>query len=178
MPIVLLVPVVVCLPALRALYAVDGTPVSASRASLAALVAVARIAILSTAATPILWLIYSLEVWHGLALILMVGVLLMVGLPGLMTIEHALAPKGKTSLTKSLATVCLVGLVLAQSGWLLRPFISVRSEPMMVLCPMGDDVFDGLGGHLTIRTSERALASLNCTDKVRTDVLPFIYTLF
>jgi hypothetical protein len=154
MPLVLLVPVIVTVPALRALHAADGQPVSLPRAGLAALVGSARVAILTTALAPLLWLVYSLQPPYTLALLLMAGGLSLCGLPGLIFVGRALRPAGRGSFAAVTATVLLVGVVIAQTGWLLRPFVVTPGARLTVLCPRSGDVFSGLlqriDGHVAV----------------------------
>lgn len=151
MPLVLLAPVIVCVPALRVVLSGGAAPVSASRAGLAALVAGARIAVLASALVPLFLLAYSISPSYPLAVMGMVAGLLLVGLPGLLTLTRALAPRGRTGLLSMGFTVALVGLVLAQSGWLLRPFVVQPQAPLSMLCPVTENVFAGLADRTIAR---------------------------
>jgi hypothetical protein len=144
MPLVLLVPVLVTLPALRVLHAGLGEPVPTQRAALAALVGMARVAVLASALAPLLWLALSLGPSYPTAFLLMCGALVAAGLPGLVTIARCLAPGARLRPLALLATLGLVGVVIAQSGWLLRPFVVTPGAPLTVLCPVSQDVFTGL----------------------------------
>jgi hypothetical protein len=148
LPAVLLLAAVVSLPALRVLHAQEGRSVSAWRAGLAALVGCARVALLSTALAPLFWLIYSLDPPYVLAILMLVGGLSLVGLPGLITVARALSPAGSLRFGPTLATVGLLGLVMAQSGWILRPFVVTPGAELTVLCPLSGDVVSGLGRRL------------------------------
>ncbi len=145
MPAVLLAPVVVTVPALRALHAGPDGPASLTIAGLAALVGAARVAILSTAAVPLIWLFFSLSPGYRPATLLMAATLAVVGLPGLCTIGSALAPAGRRRIGAMLGTIGLVGIVIAQTGWLLRPFVVTPDAPLTLLCPIADDVLTGIG---------------------------------
>jgi len=145
LPAVLLLPLVVTVPALRALHARDGEPAGLRRTGLAALVAIARVAILCTAAAPLLWLVYSLHPPYALAILLLAGGLGLCGLPGLTFLGRAL---GSGRFAPTAATVLLVGVVIAQTGWLLRPFVVTPGAEVTLLCPRAGDVFSGLGVRL------------------------------
>ena len=148
LPAVLLLAAVVSLPALRVLHAREGRSVSAWRAGLAALVGCARVALLSTALAPVFWLIYSLDPPYILAILMLAGGLSVVGLPGLITVARALSPRGRLRFGPTIATVALLGLVMAQSGWILRPFVVTPGAELTVLCPRSGDVVSGLGNRL------------------------------
>jgi hypothetical protein len=148
MPLVLLVPAVVTVPALRALHARDGGPASLRRTGLAALVAAARVAILCTAAAPLVWLVYSLHPPYTIAILMLAGGLGLCGLPGLLFLGRAFSPGGRGGVAAVAATVLLVGVVIAQTGWLLRPFVVTPGARVTLLCPRAGDVFSGLGNRL------------------------------
>ncbi len=145
LPAVLLLASVVSLPALRVLHAREGRSVSTWRAGLAALVGCARVALLSTALAPVFWLIYSLNPPYVMAILMLVGGLTLVGLPGLVTVTRALSPSGGLRFGPTIATIGLMGLVMAQSGWILRPFVVTPGAELTVLCPRNGDVVTGLG---------------------------------
>ncbi len=144
LPAVLLLATVVSLPALRVLHAREGRSVSTWRAGLAALVGCARVALLSTALAPVFWLIYSLNPPYVLAILMLVAGLSLVGLPSLITVAKALAPGGRLGFGPTITTIVIMGLVLAQSGWILRPFVVTPGAELTVLCPRSGDVFTGL----------------------------------
>jgi len=148
LPLVLLLAAVVSLPALRMLHAREGRPVSVWRAGLATLVGCARVALLSTALVPLYWLIYSLDPPYVLAILMLAGGLSLVGLPGLVTVARALSPQGRLRFGPTVATVALLGLVMAQTGWILRPFVVTPGAQLTVLCPRSGDVFMGLANRL------------------------------
>jgi hypothetical protein len=149
LPAVLLLAAVVSLPALRVLHAREGRSVSAARAGLAALVGCARVALLSTALAPVVWLVYSLDPPYVLAIMMLAGGLTVVGLPGLISVARALSPSGRLRLGPTVATVALLGLVMAQSGWMLRPFVVTPGAELTVLCPRSGDVITGLARRLS-----------------------------
>ena len=163
MPLVLLVPLLVTLPALRALYAQPGRPVSTARAAMAGLVGTARVAVLSTALVPLLWLLFSLQAPYPLAILAMAGGLALVGLPGLAAIGRSLAPDGAAGSPTRAATLLLVGLTIPQTGWLLRPFVVLPGARLSLLQPVCQDVFHGLADHGLgrVRADEQGLPS-NC----------------
>jgi hypothetical protein len=149
LPLVLLIAAVVTLPALRVLHALEGEPVATWRAGLAALVGLARVALLSTALVPLYWLIYSLDPPYVLAIMMLAGGLVLAGFPGLLTVARALSPGGRFRAGPTLITIALMGLVLAQTGWMLRPFVVTPGAQLTVLCPRSGDVFQGLANRLT-----------------------------
>ncbi len=151
LPLVLLIAAVVTLPALRVLHAREGEPVPTWRAGLAALVGLARVALLSTALVPLYWLIYSLDPPYVLAILMLAGGLVLAGLPGLLTVARALSPDGRFRAGPTLITVALMGMVLAQTGWMLRPFVVTPGAQLTMLCPQSGDVFRGLGNRLSGR---------------------------
>jgi len=148
LPAVLLLAAVVSLPALRVLHAQQGRSVSTWRAGLAALVGCARVALLSTALAPVFWLIYSLDPPYVLSILMLVCGLSLVGLPGLITVARALSPGGRLRFGPTLATIALLGLVMAQSGWILRPFVVTPGAELTMLCPRSGDVVTGLSNRL------------------------------
>ncbi len=143
MPLLLLIPPMIVLPAARALVALDGPALSGQRLATACLVGMSRTAMLSVALTPPLWLLYRTDLSHQSALAWMLGSLALVGLPGLITVVRAMFPAGSPR-GSQLALVALLGLVFAQTGWLLRPFMSMHGTGYPLLCAVDHDIFSGL----------------------------------
>ena len=144
-PFFLLIPVMVCLPAIYALCSACDVEVRYHRLGLAGLAGLARTAILLAAASPVLWLMYSVHIDYHAAILAMVGALGVVGLPGLATVVRALPGSGllrQVVLAGSLGLICLS---MAQSGWLLRPFVARPAGEVSFLRPVEEDVFSSLG---------------------------------
>lgn len=138
-PALLLVPVLVTLPALHAL---TGGSVPWRRLALGGLVGMARTAVLAAAAGPALWLLYSLTPDYHLSILAMAGTLAVCGLPGLAVVAR-LVP-GDQRLGAFLTTTLVLGLVLAQTGWLLRPWIARPTAEVSFLRPVEADVFSSM----------------------------------
>lgn len=143
-PFLLLLPLAVCLPALRTLYDPDGDRLDAVRVTLAGLVGAARGGLLAAAATPLLWLLYSLQPDYHLAVLAMAGTLAVSALPGLWTTARVLSG-GRLALGATLTSVVLLGFVTAQTGWLLRPFVVRPNAEIAFLRTVEADVVSSLG---------------------------------
>lgn len=143
LPLVLLIPIAVTWPALRIGLASRAEPVDGARAALAALVGMARVGALCTAVAPALWLTLSLRPPYPVALSIMCGCLVLAGTPGLTAIARGLG-RGRLQLRAGVLTVALVGGVLAQTGWMLRPFVVAPEAQLTFLCPVSHDVVTGL----------------------------------
>ena len=144
-PFLLLIPVLVCLPAIHAICAACEVEVRYTRLALAGLAGLARTAILLAASSPIIWLVYSVHIDYHLAILAMVGTLGLVGLPGLSTVVRTLPGSGmlrQAALAGSLGLICLC---MAQSGWLLRPFVARPAGEVSFLRPVEEDIFSSLG---------------------------------
>jgi len=153
MPLVLAAPLLVTLPALRVLHG----DVSLQRAGLAALLCTARVAVLAAALAPVMWLICSLDPPYAVAVLGMVAALVLIGLPNLVALARLLSPEVRV--VPMLATVMLVGVVLAQTGWLLRPFVVTPGAAVTFLCPLRGDILDGLWDRVvgTVNYEEESL---------------------
>lgn len=143
-PALLLLPVLVGLPAIRAFHRACELEISWSRLALAALIAVARTAVLAAACGPILWLYLSLAPDYHRAILAMSACLIAVGGPGLWTLIRALPQGGRHRPLASFASLLVVGVLLAQSGWLLRPFVVRPRAEVSLLRPIEADVFSSL----------------------------------
>lgn len=143
-PLLLLIPVLIGLPAIRAFHDACEIEVAWSRLALAALVSVARTAVLATACAPVLWLYLSLHPDYHRAVLSMAACLALVGLPGLLTMIAALPEGGRQRPLASLASVAVLGILLAQSGWLLRPFVVRPRAEITLLRSVEADVFSSL----------------------------------
>lgn len=151
MPVLLLAPLLITLPAVRALVLasgnrVDRPPVRVSwgRTGTAGLVGMARTAVLAAALGPLLWLPYSVGMdYHGAVMALALS-LVVAGVPGIATAMRTVAPAGTLGLGSRLALVAMVGLVTAQTGWLLRPWVVRPQGEVTVFRAMEDDVVSSL----------------------------------
>lgn len=144
MPLLLLLPLLVCLPAVRALYAARGVDVPWPRLALAGLVGAARTAVLAAAALPAVWLFFSLYPGYHDAILFLVGVLAVVGPPGLYVIAASLPEGGRLRILASTGSLVLLVGVSAQTGWLLRPFVVREHAAVTLFRPVESDVFSAL----------------------------------
>jgi hypothetical protein len=143
-PLLLLLPVLIGLPAIRAFHDACEIEVAWSRLALAALVSVARTAVLAAACAPVLWLYLSMHPDYHRAVLAMAACLALVGLPGLLTLIAALPEGGRQRPLASFASVVVLGILLAQSGWLLRPFVVRPRADITLLRSVEADVFSSL----------------------------------
>lgn len=143
-PALLLLPVLIGLPAIRAFHGACELDVSWSRLGLAALIAVARTAVLAAASGPVLWLYLSIQPDYHRAILALSSCLLVVGGPGLWTLIRALPAGGRSRPLATFASLAVVGVLLAQSGWLLRPFVVRPRAEVTFLRPIEADVFSSL----------------------------------
>jgi len=148
MPLLFLAPVALGLPAVRALFGVDTDPVSWRRLGLAGLVGMARAAVLAAAFSPVLWLYLSLEPDYHSAILALAASLALVALPGLTTLAQALPRAGRRQVLATVGAVAILGVVTAQAGWVLRPFVARPSAEVTFLRPVEADVFSSLGASL------------------------------
>ena len=121
LPLLLWIPPLVALPAVHALWRACEVDVSYRRLALAVLTGMARAGVLASAAAPVLWLPYSVELDYHLSVVLLAGMLVLVGLPGLTAIAAAIPAGGVRRWMAGGASMVLLGLLFAQTGWLLRP---------------------------------------------------------
>jgi len=145
MPLLLLLPPLVTLPAVHALYQQSGVDVSWRRLSIAALAGMARSAILAAALGPVLWLLYSMDLDYHSAVLWMVGVLCVAGLPGIASLVRSLPKGGHHRALAALGSGIVLFLAFAQTGWLLRPFIARPTAEVTFLRPVEENVFSSLG---------------------------------
>ncbi|MCA9701654.1 MAG: hypothetical protein KC431_29305 [Myxococcales bacterium] len=143
-PLLLLLPVLVGLPAIRAFHDACELSLSWSRLALAALLAVARTAVLAAAVAPILWLYLSMHPGYHDAVLAMAACLALVGVPGLWTLTRSLPSGGRNRPLATVASVAVLGVLLAQSGWLLRPFVVRPRAEISFLRPIEANVFSSL----------------------------------
>lgn len=145
MPVLFLAPPLLALPAAHALWRACGVDVSWRRLSVAALAAMARSAILAAALSPLLWLPFSLRVDYHLAVVLLAAAVLAVGLPGLWSFTRAVPTGGQRRWIAALGSAVVLGGVLAQTGWLLRPFVARPAGDLAFLRPVEGSIFSSLG---------------------------------
>jgi hypothetical protein len=145
MPALLWIPVVLTLPAARAFFGAAEIDVSWNRMAIAGLVAMARTAILAAAAGPAVWLIYSLEPSYHLAVLLLALTLGIVGLPGLTVLARSMPSGGRNRWMAVVASVFVLSLCTAQTGWVLRPFVARPAAEVTFLRSIEEDVFSSLG---------------------------------
>jgi hypothetical protein len=143
-PALLLLPVLIGLPAIRAFHGACELEISWSRLALGTLIAVARTAVLGAACGPVLWLYLSLAPDYHRAILAMSACLIAVGAPGLWTLVRTLPPGGRHRPLASVASLVVLGVLLAQSGWLLRPFVVRPRAEVSFLRPIEADVFSSL----------------------------------
>lgn len=148
MPILFLAPVALGLPAVRALFAVDTEPASWRRLGMAGLVGMARAAVLAAAFSPVLWLYYSLGPDYHAAILVLAASLAAVALPGLTTLARALPRAGRRQVLATIGAVGILGMLTAQAGWVLRPFVARPTAEVAFLRPLEADVFSSLGASL------------------------------
>ncbi len=147
LPAVLLVPLLVALPAVRALAATFGPAAHPARAAAAGLVGMARTAILAAAAAPAAWLLMSTVLGYSASVLLLAGTLAACGLPGLRVLAEGVSDLGLPRMVASFGAVVLYGAVAAQTGWLLRPFVLRPDAPVVFLREARGDVFAVLAQH-------------------------------
>ncbi|HWB79137.1 MAG TPA: hypothetical protein VG755_29455 [Nannocystaceae bacterium] len=148
LPLVLLLPLLVSLPACRALYLAAGVRVSYERLVFASLVGMARAALLMAAAGPALWLVYSVALDYHVAVMLMCLALAVAGGIGLVTTASLLPGGGHLRFCAHAASLAIVGIVLAQGGWLLRPFLVRPRADVAFVRPLEADVFSSMNAAL------------------------------
>ncbi len=138
-PFLLLIPLAVCLPAIRALFDPEGDRLTSPLVASAGLVGMARTALLAASFAPVIWLWYSFDPGYHDAVLGAAGSLALAGLPGLLTILRAMRP-GIITAGTSLLALALLGGVTAQTGWLLRPFIARPTAEVTFLRPVESDI--------------------------------------
>lgn len=143
MPMLFALPLLVGLPAVWAIHSASGRVVAYERVVLAAVVGMARATVLAASTGPVLWLIYSLHINYHRAVLLMSATLLLAGGVGMMTMLRLLPGTGAKWLTHAIS-LGVLGAVLAQSGWLMRPFIARPTTHVTFLRPIESDIFSSL----------------------------------
>lgn len=141
LPMLWIAPVLITLPAVRALYRVCGISVNYGQVVLAVLVGAARAALLLAVASPALWLMFSVDVDYHWAVLVLCGSLVSFGAVGLVTVARILPGAGPAKLLANALAALVVGIVVAQSGWVLRPFVARPTAEVAFLRPVECNVF-------------------------------------
>ena len=145
MPLVFLLPVLISLPGIRAIYASCGARANLRQMAFASLVGTTRTALLATALSPGVWLVYSLDPPYELAVLTLAGALGLAGLPGLALVHQAMPSGGRPRrILAGVAAFGILAAVTAQTGWVLRPFVGQVDAPVMLFAPLRGDVLQGL----------------------------------
>lgn len=140
MPLLLTIPLVIGLPTVRALFATPEQTPSWSRVAFAGLVGSARAGILAAAASPILWLLWSVVLDYHQATVVLSLAVMAVGLQSLLTMRFALPELGVKHLGAVAVSTLILGLTTAQTGWVLRPFIARPTAEITFLRPLEADI--------------------------------------
>ena len=158
MPVMLLAPLLVAVPAVRALFGLLGTDATLSRAMVAGLVGTARTAMVALALAPIVYLVPASGASYHLAVLTLAAAMLAAGVPGVRAMAASMSDAPVTGLRQLVAisgTALIFGLVAAQSGWLLRPFVLQPQAEAVLLKPAEGDIFEALAHHAGMRTRTR-----------------------
>lgn len=144
-PFLLLIPLLVGLPAVHALYRSCDLEVSWTRMAVAGLAGAARSAVLAAALGPVLWLLYSVGIGYHFAVLVLAASLVAVGIPGLLTVRLAVPPGGRRRWLALAGSVLVLGVLTAQTGWILRPFVARPTVEVAFLRPIEADIASSLG---------------------------------
>lgn len=144
LPIVLVLPLLVTLPAILALYRAAGVALRYDRLAFAAIVGVTRASLLAAAMGPALWLLYSIRLDYHRAVMSLVATLVVAGAVGLVTVSRLLPQGGNLRGCAHFASLVFAGLVFAQGGWLLRPFLVRPRAEITFVRPVEADVFSSV----------------------------------
>jgi len=142
MPALMLLPAMLVVPAVPALWRAFGSDISHRRAGVLALLATTRTSMIAAAAAPVVWLMYSSLLDYHMAILALAGTLLASGLVGVGGVFPALP--SRSPMAALMATGALLGAVTMQTGWLLRPFVARPTAEVAFLRPIEADVFAGL----------------------------------
>lgn len=145
LPALFLVPPLVVLPLVHTFAEACGVSVPWSRLGIATLAGLARSGLLAAAAAPVLWLPFSLDAEYHLAVLAFVGTFGLVTLPALATLSRSVPRGGRLRWMAVLGTLAMLGLVTAQTGWLLRPFVARPAGVVAFLRPVESDIFSAIG---------------------------------
>ncbi len=144
-PALFLLPPLLVLPLVHCFATACGVSVSWSRLGVATLAGLARSGLLAGAVAPLLWLPFSLDADYHLAVLMFVGAFGLAMMPGLATVARAVPAGGTMRLPAVLGTLLVLGLVTAQTGWVLRPFVARPQAEVTFLRAVEADVFSSLG---------------------------------
>ncbi len=145
LPLLLWVPPLLALPAIHAAWRACEVDVPYRRLALAALAGMARAGVLASALAPVLWLPYSVEADYHASVLLFAAMVVLAGLPGLAAIARAIPRGGHRRWIAAGGSLLLVGLLLAQTGWLLRPFVARPTTAVALFRPVEGDILSSLG---------------------------------
>jgi hypothetical protein len=144
LPVLLWAPPLLALPAIHAAWRACDVDVSYRRLAIASLAGMARAGVLASALAPILWLPYSVEADYHFSVLLFAAMLALAGLPGLTALASAIPAGGHRRWIAATGSLALVGLILAQTGWLLRPFVARPTTAVALFRPVEGDILTGL----------------------------------
>lgn len=142
-PLLFILPLLIASPAVAAISKAVDAKTSWARIGLAGLIGAARAAILAAAFGPVLWLLYSLGVGYHLAVILLAATVGGVGIAGLALLTQA-AVGGRARILAGVSSLMIAGTVLAQTGWLLRPFVARPTAEVTLFRPVEENVGSAL----------------------------------
>jgi hypothetical protein len=147
MPLVLLLPLVIALPALHWLHGWSGRPVTWAELVQQAALAVGRTGLALLLGVPLVWLGWKLDLGHGLAVqlvALLVAAAFGTSMAGVLR---------AASVPVRVAAVGLLAVTLGQTCWILRPFVgSPETEFRWLESPRGDFV-DGVVDPMYLETT-------------------------
>lgn len=144
LPVLLLLPLMLVLPALPALWRACDVEVAYGRLAVASLVGATRAAVLAAAAAPVWWLAAPLLDYH-VAVLAFAGALAAVGAPGLWVVGEAIPAGGRDRWLARVGTLAFLGLATMQTGWMLRPFVARPHGEVVLFRTVEQDVFQSLG---------------------------------
>jgi hypothetical protein len=139
LPIVLVVPVAVCMPLIQRTLALTGAPEPWGRLMLAAATLVARAGLLMMVGIPFLWLMWTVQFNHTTRVQAVAGVMAA-------AFAFALTPlvRAWPSFTSRAVATTVLALTLGQTAWLLRPFVGVPGAPAVPFEPPSGNFIQGL----------------------------------
>ncbi len=144
-PALFLLPPLLVLPLVHGFATACGVTVSWTRLGIATLAGLARSGLLAGAVAPLLWLPFSLDTDYHLAVLMFVAAFGFSMLPGLATIARAVPSGGTMRWPAVIGTMLVLGVVTAQAGWVLRPFVARPQAELTFLRTVESDVFSSLG---------------------------------
>jgi hypothetical protein len=140
-PMLVVGTLIVALPAVAALYRAAGSPLSRPRVASGLLVAGARLGVVAGAIAPWLWLALSLGIPYHLAVLTVVGALGLATLPALGVVRQILGEGPRFPLATFGSAVALL-CAGAQTGWLLRPFVSRPTQEVAFIRPIESNALE------------------------------------